>query len=330
MCSMKWLRRSWPYVVLIILLAVNILVWVNREQVTDWWRLRNYQPPKDIAALADVTTMTDYGRHLFYINHPSLENKENFNMHCSDKGEESAVLGCYHGNRQGIYIYAVTDARLAGVRQVTAVHEMLHQAYDRLSTHERQRIDALLKDFYESGKLNDDIKSKIDAYKKQADVALANEMHSIFGSEVANLPEELEAYYRQYFADRSQVVTLSETYRTEFTRRQELVKQYDGELTNLKRQIEANKANLESKMSFLKEKEKSINQDLANSDPDAYEADVQSYNATVQTYNAQLASTRRLIDTYNELVGKRNGLAVQEQQLQQALDSRLNTPAPKQ
>jgi len=270
--------------------------------------------------------MTDYGKHLFYINRPSLESKADFNMHCSDTTEETAVLGCYHGNRQGIYLYAVTDERLAGVRQVTAAHEMLHQAYDRLSDDERSRIDALLEAFYDSGQLNEDIKAKLDSYKKQADVVLASEMHSIFGSEVRNLPAELEGYYKQYFSDRSKVVGFSEAYRAEFTRRQELVKQYDAQLASLKRQINTNKSELEEKMSFLNSKEKEIDQDVASRNQTQYDADVQAYNETVQSYNSLLAETRQLISRHNDIVGKRNEIAVQEQQLQQALDSRLETP----
>ncbi len=330
MYSMKWLRRYWPYLVLVLLLATNAGVWIKREQITDWWRLRNYQPPQEIVQLADDATLTDRGKHLLYINHPSLENKEDFNMHCADKSEETAVLGCYHGDRQGIYLYAVTDERLAGVRQVTAAHEMLHQAYDRLSTEERERINKLLEDFYKNGSLNQDIKAKIDSYTKQVDVVLPNEMHSIFGSEVRDLPSELEEYYKRYFTDRSKVVGFSESYRAEFTRRQELIKQYDAQLSDLKKQINTNKTNLESKMTFLKTKEHEIDQDVANGDQAKYVTDVQAYNATVQSYNTQLTSTRSLIDRHNEIVGLRNEIAVQEQQLQQALDSRLTTPPPKQ
>lgn len=280
--------------------------------------------------LVTDSAMTDRARHLFYVNHPSLENKEDFNMHCSDKSEETAVLGCYHGDRQGIYLYAVTDSRLEGVRQVTAAHEMLHQAYDRLSGSERASVDSMLENFYSSGAISEDIKTKIDTYKKQSDVVLANEMHSIFGSEVRDLPQELETYYSRYFTDRTKVVGFSESYRAEFTRRQQLVKQYDSQLATIKRQIDDNKASLETKLATLKTKEIEIDQDVSGSNQPEYVADVQAYNATVQAYNAQLAATRKLIDQHNQIVGQRNDIAVQEQELQQALDSRLETPSPKQ
>ena len=57
------------------------------------------------------------------------------------------MLGCYHSNQDGIFLYNVQDARLAGVQQVTAAHEMLHAAYDRLSTKDKNYVDGLLMDY---------------------------------------------------------------------------------------------------------------------------------------------------------------------------------------
>lgn len=326
---MKVLRRIWPYLVLAVLLVGNGLVWINRDNIADWWRLRDYAPPETIVQLAQDTTMTDKARRLFYINHPSLENKQDFNAHCADQSKETSVLGCYHGNRQGIYLYAVTDERLAGVLQVTAAHEMLHQAYDRLDEAEKGRIGALLEAYYQSNQLSADIKAKIDGYRAQKDVDIVNEMHSIFGSEVRDLPSDLEQYYAQYFVDRSAIVSFSEAYRGEFTRREALVAQYDAQLASLKTDIESNKGELEIKSTYLKEKEKAITQDVARQDQASYDADVRAYNTTVDSYNSQLAATRKLIEKYNQIVNERNTIAVQEQELQEALDSRLE-PSVKQ
>jgi len=324
------MRRVWPYIVLVILLSVNVFAWSQRQQIADWWRLRDYKPSAEIVALATDSTMTDSAKHLFYINHPSLEDKADFNMHCSDRGKETAVLGCYHGDRRGIYIYAVTDKRLEGVRQVTAAHEMLHQAYDRLSAEERDHINKLLSDYYVTSLHDESVKSKLDSYRTQSDVILVNEMHSIFGSELRNLPPALEEYYKQYFIDRQKVVSFRESYQTEFTRRQDLVAQYDAQLSDLKKRISDNKSILEARLKYLKDKEKEINQDINDRNQSAYEADIRDYNATVATYNSLLGTTRKLIEDHNAVVAKRNDIAVEEQQLQQALDSRLDTPTSKQ
>lgn len=325
---MNWLRRFWPYALLVILVAGNVTIWVQRQQIADWWRLRGYSAPADVAQLASDDTMTPYAKHLFYVNHPALESKQSFNDHCADKSEETAVLGCYHGNRQGIYIYDVTDPRLSGVQQVTAAHEMLHQAYDRLSSSDRKNVDQMLEDFYNNQLQDQNIKDKIDSYKKQgADVV--NEMHSIFGSEVVSLPQPLENYYKQYFTNRQKIANYAQSYQAEFTRRKEQVVQYDAQLAGLKDRINTNKSDLNAKLNTLQAKEKEINQDVSNRDQAKYDADVAQYNTMVETYNSELAETHSLISQYNSIVATRNDLAVQEQQLQEALDSRL-TPTQKQ
>lgn len=309
-----------------LLLSLNGLAIIQRQAIGDWFRLRNYQPSSQVVALANDTTMTDRAKHLFYVNHPSLEGKQAFNVHCADRDEQTAVLGCYHGNRLGIFVYAVEDERLNGVQQVTAAHEMLHQAYDRLGGSERKRINQLLADFYENGLSEADAKTKVESYKRQKGVDLSNEMHSIFATEVRDLPDELNSYYQQYFTDRLKIVTYSEAYQGEFSRRKALVEQYDQQLEDLKNQIDANKAGLETALRSLKAKESTINDDLASQNTAAYQADVVSYNTQVEAYNAKITLTRTLISRYNGIVADRNDIAVEEQQLQQALDSRLEQP----
>jgi len=319
---MRLLRRSWPYIVLGLLLLANVTVWLQRDAILDWWSLRNYTAPSQIVQLASDASMTPYARRLYYSNHPLLESREEFNKDCTNYGEETAVLGCYHGRRQGIFIYAVDDPRLQGVLQVTAAHEMLHEAYDRLGTAERSNVKKMLETYAASGKLDSELNQKLDSYRQQnADVV--NEMHSIFGTEVRSLPPDLEAYYKKYFTNRLRVVEYKESYQAEFSRRKALVDNYDAQLADLKTQIDSHKASLTAKLSELKAKEKTINQAIANQNRSAYDSAVRSYNNLVSVYNQELAVTQKLIAQYNDIVARRNEIATQERQLQEALDSRF-------
>ena len=36
-----------------------------------------------------------------------------------DESEKTIILGCYHSDQEGIFVYNVTDPRLSGVEQVT-------------------------------------------------------------------------------------------------------------------------------------------------------------------------------------------------------------------
>ncbi len=83
---------------------------------------------------------------------------------------------------------------------------MLHAAYNRLNSADKSRIDNSLQKYYQHTLTDQRIKNIIAAYKKTEPNDLVNEMHSIFGTEVAELPPELETYYKQYFSNRSVVV----------------------------------------------------------------------------------------------------------------------------
>ena len=57
------------------LVAVVVLVAIGFSRaraIEDWWKLRNYTAPANVAGLAREDTMTAAARHIFYVNHPAL------------------------------------------------------------------------------------------------------------------------------------------------------------------------------------------------------------------------------------------------------------------
>jgi hypothetical protein len=314
-------KKTIRLVVLGALVAVGAVVRLEQQHITDWWRLRNYTPPVAVASLMTADTMTDEGRTLFYVNRPVVTAGKTFVSHCPAGTEKTIVLGCYMGRDNGIYIYQVADERLDGVEQVTAAHEMLHAAYRRLSGNERTRINTLLSDFYEHDLQDQRVKDTIEAYKKSEPNDLVNEMHSVFGTEVASLPAELETYYRQYFVDRSKVVGFAAAYQAEFTSRETQVAQYDAQLAQLKPQITAGQAELERQSASLEKQGQQLDQYRSSGQVDAYNRAVPGYNNSVDAYNALRATTKNLINQYNDIVDKRNAIALEEQELTQELSA---------
>lgn len=307
--------------VLVVLLAmIGGLVW-KHQAVLDWWRLRGYTPPAGVAQLAVDDTMTSEARHLFYVNHPDITTGGAFTSHCPAGSEKTVVLGCYVGDDQGIYIYAVSDPRLNGVEQVTAAHEMLHAAYRRLSSGERQKVDAMLLDYYEHDLTDQRIKDTMAAYKKSEPNDVVNEMHSVFGTEIATLPPPLEQYYRQYFTDRSKITAYTASYEGEFTARQAEVAAYDTQLQMLKSQIDTGEAQLNQQKASLDAQTQQLDAEHSSGNYAAYNAGVNSYNQAVDSYNALLVSTKNLINQYNDIVSKRNAIVLEEQQLTQELSA---------
>lgn len=316
----SFLRRLWPPVLLVVLIVAGGVLWWQQERVIDWVRLRGYSAPATIQDFASQTTMTPYAQRLFYVNHPAVQDKTAFNQNCPNATKEVAVLGCYRGNRQGIYIYHVTDARLAGIEQVTAAHEMLHQAYDRLGMAEKQHIDQLLTDY--SATLTDKtVKDKIDSYRKLEPGLVADEMHSVFGTEIANLPAELETYYARYFTSRKQVLRYHTQYQSAFTQRIEQIAAYDQQRADLKGKIDAARADLDAREKDLKTRRSQMDSWLSAGKISQYNAVVPGFNADVEVYRQKVAETNALITQYNDLTDKRNTLAVEEQELLKAQDS---------
>lgn len=319
---MKSMRKLTSYLALLLPLLLGVLVWGQRNAIGDWIVLRSYTPPPAISELADRTTMTPLAEKYLYINKPQLDDRSAFNKHCTNDREQSVVLGCFLGNRNGIYVFNVTTPELNGVREVTIAHEMLHQAYDRLSSSERSRIDKLLQDYAQNKLDNDAIKNQIELYRKSDPEALPNEMHSLFGTQVGSLPNELEDYYKQYFSDRQKVVSHYNNYQRAFTDRKEKIAAYDAQLASAKQRIDGLEKELESQHDDLDATRDEMDSKRAAGQIEAYNAMVGSYNTAVRAYNAGVEDLQVLISEYNDTVNARNAIADQEHNLQQSLSSK--------
>ena len=320
---MKWGKKTPLLVLSFFVIGVGTLLW-QKQAVLDWWHLRNYTPSAALVSLANDDTMTGKARHLLYVNHPQITDSNVFSDNCPAGGEKTVVLGCYVGNDDGIYIYAVSDSRLNGVEQVTAAHEMLHAAYRRLSNKERTTIDAELLDYYNHDLTDQRIKDTIAAYRQSEPNDVVNEMHSVFGTEVANLPPALTKYYSQYFTNRTVITNYTASYQAEFTNRQSQVSTDDAQLSALKLQIDANQALLTAQKAALDDQNSQLQTEQNEGEDDIYNAGTIGYNQAVNAYNTLLETARAQINQYNTIVDQRNAVALEEQQLSQELsDSSL-------
>jgi hypothetical protein len=312
-------KRLWSYGISIAIVAAAALAWFNQDAIFDAWRLRSYTPPAEVTKLADATTMDAKARRLFYVYRPQLEDKSSFNQHCTHT-EQTIVLGCYV-EHQGIYLYNISDQRLDGVVEVTAAHEMLHAAYDRLSDKERNRIDGLTAQVASS--LTDErLKSTIENYRKKDPSVVPNELHSILATEVRDLPPALETYYARYFTNRKAIVDFADQYKQAFTERENQVKSIDTQLASLKQQIDTLNSSLESQQKALQASYEDLQQKRRGNNIDQYNTAVPAYNQSVVEYNANVNKQKQLVTQYNGLVEQRNTLATEENELIKALDSR--------
>lgn len=319
---MRFAKKSLGFAVFLAILASPLLIWWKFDSIHDWWRLRDYSPPQAVASLADKTTMTPPARRIFYVNHPQIHaTSEEFRRDCP-QSEQTIVLGCYHSPQQGIAIYDISDPRLNGVEEVTAAHEMLHAAYDRLDSDDQRRINGLLNEVY--SQLSDTrIIETIEQYKKNDPSQLLNEMHSIFGTELATLPAELEEHYNRYFQNRPAVVIFARGYEKEFSSRLSQIRELEAQLAALKNTIDTQEGRLAQQTEELESDRRRLDELRDSNRLAEYNSSVPAFNAKVNSYNQSVNRLRRDIASYNELLGKYNSIAGELKSLYDALDTRL-------
>lgn len=322
---MKRLGKALTIGVTLSLLALPFIVWWKAQAITDWWALRDYTPSARIAALAAGSSMTPTATHIFYVNHPTLIGDANtFHEKCP-QSEQTIVLGCYHSNQKGIIIRDISDPRLSGIHEVTAAHEMLHAAYDRLSSDEKADLDYQLKNYFDNELKNERILETINTYENLEPDELINEMHSIFGTEARSLPPTLEVYYKKYFNNREEVLELAENYETEFTSRINAYEDYERRLDSLKAQIDAATEELEKQREQIISDRRRLDSLRSSGRIEEYNSGVAAFNERVDAYNSAVRRIQRDISTFNKLLEEQKTIAKELRSLNQSIDSR-NVP----
>ncbi len=315
-------------VVTLLLLVASVAVWYNRQYIADSISFWQYQPPSGVQTITSRSALTDEGKFVFYAAQPAVDGNRTFNATCDQKEAGTAILGCYVGNR--IYIYDVSDKRLDGIKEVTAVHEMLHAVYQRLSAGDRTTVNNLVEAEYTKLKSNPAYEERMAYYARTEPGERDNELHSIIGTEVATVSPELEAYYKKYLGDRSKITGYFAAYNGVFTELSDRAKELSTELDSLNAQIKTATAQYNTTI-------KQLNSDIETFNKRASAGDFTSqaqFNKERQALTSRsnsLATDRTTITTlitkYDTLKDEYNDTVTQSNDLYKSIDSSL-APAP--
>lgn len=321
------MKYVWTSLISICLIAGSIWIVLNRQLLLDQVIVWQYQPTEEIEQLAADAKMTDHGRFLFYAAEPRLDGTQAFNEVCKRQEEKSAILGCYASGR--IFVYDVPDPRLDGVKEVTAAHEMLHVAYERLSSSERNTIATELEKVYQSVK-DQKLQERMEYYARTEPGQQANELHAILATEYDSLTPVLEEHYSRYFTDRQALVALHDQYSGKFTELADTTSDLQVQLESLSTEI-ASQSSLYGKS--IEELNVRIGQfnsrasagDFA--DRGQFETERNSLVKEADRLTQQRASINAKVEEYERLRVQYNSLVDESNSMQQALDSSL-APAP--
>lgn len=313
------MKKILQYTALVLAIAAGWWVLNNQYVVRDWFTLRNYTPPEYVVQFADDTKMSDYGRRLFYVSKPELNEREEFNINCPIP-EKSLVLGCYTNGR--IFVFKVEDERLDGVEEITSAHEMLHAAYSRLSANERRGVDEILN--RQLAIITDKrVIELVAQYQLDDPATVNNEMHSIFGTELSELLPELEEHYSQYFENRSQLVAISKSYEKVFIDISKQIENLEQEIAAIKTQIEKEESAIATLQESIQSEAGRLENLRESGDIPGYNSGVPAYNALVADYNFRVDAYKVLVTTHNKKVEQRNQLATAQNELVHSLDSKF-------
>ncbi len=311
-------------------IAAGAFAFLNYQLIIDHAVASQYKPSSAVLELENQVQFTSKGSFLFHATQAQLDDSASFNRHCQKKDEQSVVLGCYH-SPQRIYVYDVKDSRLEGIRPVTAAHEMLHAAYDRLSQSERDRlhqlIDTALPNVLQT---KSDLAERLKIYERIEPGEHYNELHSILGSEAESLPAELEKHYRQFFKDRRLIAGFASSYAKVFNDLKVNQGSLVEELKVLSIEISALSDEYNLEIQQLNSDIENFNSLAQTSGGFSSQAEFNAAKAALQARRDQLEAKRQAINgkvkLYNQKRDSLAALDVEVEELNSSLDS-TNLPS---
>lgn len=311
----------------VVTVGIALTVLINKQYITDQVAVWQYKPSSQIINFADRSGMSNAGRFYFYASQPSLEGRQVFNSQCANQDTNTAVLGCYVG--QKIYIYDINNPQLIGIRTVTAAHEMLHAAYARLNNTDKTKINQLLEAEYAKIKDDPNLAARMAFYAKTEPGERNNELHSVIATEIPSISPALESYYSKYFTARQKVISLHASYQAVFNNLKLRADQITQQLDALKLTIEQDSSAYNAKASALNSDIKAFNQKASNGDFTS-QSQFDRERSLLVAQADQLDNLRATINTnisnYNALLKELESVASQSNALNQSINSKLTPP----
>ncbi len=291
---------------------------MNQDMVLDWLQVKPTANSPEVERLAAATTMTRSAQRLFYRQNPTIEQRRNFMITCSKVPVKGVMLGCY--TRGKIAIQLVKEPKLDGIMEVTAAHEMLHAAYDKMSQWERDRLSPLLETTVSQVK-DPRLMKVLNQYKVSDRLRYLNELHSHLGTEIMDLANpELDKHYQHYFVDRRRLVSFAvksgaamrqtdermEALKVEIDRMEKELKTQKADLAKFKTTLTASSDDLASQSSEVTRLRERAESTSSSSEFNAlaaeFEAAKNNFNADVNRHNEQVQQQREQVNAFNEML----------------------------
>ena len=316
--------------VVVQLVPIVGVVWIasHGQRLVDQVAVWNFTPSAELEGYVDRSTMTDLGEFLFYASSPEVNSKESFDAICSSDEEGVGTLGCYLPATGAIHLYDITDERLDGMEEVIAAHEMLHAAWARMGADELAVISPLLEAQAQLSEADPAFAARMEFYARSEPGERLNELHSILGTEVAELDPRLEQHYADLFADRAALVGLHTVSNQVFVDIEKQAADLVAQLDALAAGIEADYASYTAGYDQLDSDVESFNARADSGDFDSQRQFDREYDALLQRQqdlDALYDSISARDATYTALVAQLDALNADVDELNSSINI---TPRP--
>ena len=302
-------------------IALGIFSFLNWQAIYDTIKAAAYKPSVEVAAIERNVVFTSAGTRIFHATQPRVVDAGEFNNSCPRQEAASAIVGCYTPNDE-VFIYNVTNEKLNGIEDVTAVHEFLHAVWRRMGSAEQQKIGAELQAVYQE-KADAKLKERMAYYERTEKGQEINELHSILGTEMADLSPELEAHYARYFS-REKVVQLYDSYQHQYELLETKAKDLQGEMKQLADSITSRTNTYNTEVANMETVIATFNSRARNqgfSSQAQFDAERGQLIRRINALDASRDSINQSIEHYNELRTEYQRIASEIQALNNSLDS---------
>ena len=320
-------KSKLPAIIKGIFLILLILGFTFSSEIKEYSDFITYKPGQEVLDIVDKTKLTKEGIYRFYLSKPSISHTSEVLDHCKNKEDSYKVTGCYADKR--IYVYDSQNSELDGMKEVTAVHELLHAVWANMDKSYKNRISDLVTSEYSSLKDKTNIKERMKFYNDLGSEEFTNELHSIIGTEYIVENQELLKHYNRYFGYEA-VKVLHSKYQSKIDENDKKAKELVGKLENLYKELDSDKTYYETSVNILSNDIAVFNRDANSGYMERYEYDIRR-NALENRIN----NLERVRFEYNQKINEANQLKDElrlvdawAKELNKSIDASL-APAPK-
>lgn len=292
---------------------VGIYAIVQSVPVQDWWSSLQYDEPERVAEIRKDLALTGKGERIFLATQPAVEEAESFNEHCNSHRKDVSLLGCYTNDK--MYIYQVDREELQDSNKVTAAHELLHAAWARMSSAERERLERSLRIIQRQ--YRDWAKDELSLYDEEEQM---EELYTRVGTKLREIPDELEEHYREYFTDRLKIVEFYETYQAPFEKIRQTNEKLKAEIDKLGVEISEKRAEYSSRLEGL---QAGVNEFNACAEQEGCFKSLEEFNQRKAQLKQEESALNKLREDVNQQIDQNNKL-VQEYNVNQMALGELN------